>query len=281
VQASAWIYDHVPPGSTITSEIWDDGLPILVPPAHPGPSLGLTAAGHAIDPGQYVNVPLDLYAEDTPEKAAQLVQQLTTADVIVISSQRLLRSIPKLPDRYPMTTRYYRLLFAGQLGFKLAATFQTAPHLVGLTLSDAGADESFSVYDHPPVWIFVRQGSASSVDTLLAKLTQGIHLPAASTRSGSQKSLLLSPAAAQADAASPPLGVQFPTNSLPNRIPLVWWLVIIEFLGIFAFPLTFTMLPGLRDRGWGLTKLVGLLLIAYAIWLPALAPRQPKFAPLH
>jgi YYY domain-containing protein len=269
VQASEWIYDHVAPGAAVTNEVWDDPLPILVPPARSGPGLGLTAAGHPINPGQYIPVPLNLYDDDTPEKADQLAQALSTADVVVISSQRLLRSIPKLPDRYPMTTRYYQLLFSGQLGFTLAAHFENPPHLLGWTLQDSGADESFSVYDHPPVWIFVRQGPPRSTADLRAALTAGVTLPATSSRSGSQKSLLLSAADIAADNQSQALGVQFPLDSLPNRVPLLWWLLVVELLGLVSFPLAYFAFPGLRDRGWGLSKLVGLLVLAYVVWLPA------------
>ncbi len=269
VQASEWIYDHVQPGATITSEIWDDGLPISVPPAHTVEGVPETAAGYIIDPGQYRNLGLDLYAEDTPDKANTLSQQLASADVIVISSQRLVRSIPKLPDRYPMTTRYYQLLFAGKLGFTLAAHFENHPHLGPYTLDETTADESFSVYDHPPVWIFTHSGAPLTADQIHAALTDGIELPAATTRPGTSPSLLLDAKALAADNASAPLGIQFPADSLPNQIPLLWWFLVVELIGLVTFPLAYFAFPGLRDRGWGLAKLLGILVLAYMIWLPS------------
>ncbi|HEY7985134.1 MAG TPA: DUF2298 domain-containing protein, partial [Ktedonobacterales bacterium] len=269
VQASTWIYDHIAPRSAITLEVWDDPLPIQAPAARVVNGLPLTAAGHVIDPGQYSGVALNLYDPDTAPKAEQLAQQLASVDVVVISSQRLLRSIPKLPDRYPLTTRYYQLLFAGQLGFTLAAHFENPPHLAGFALDDTGADESYSVYDHPPVWIFTRQGPAPSASELLTRLTGGLTLPAASNRSGSQKALTLAPADAAADAQTAPLGTQFAPGTLANQIPLVWWLLLVELLGLVSFPLVSLALPGLRDRGWGVSKLAGLLLLAYLVWLPA------------
>ena len=270
VQASTWIYNTIAPHSVITSEVWDDPLPIQVPPARVGANgMGYTAAGKPIDPSEYGNIGLNLYDSDTQQKAAQLAGSLAVANVIVISSQRLLGSIPKLPDRYPMTTRYYRLLFSGALGFDLAAQFSTSPHLGPLTFSDSGADESFSVYDHPPVWIFVRSGAGLTQDQLLAELTQGIDFNQATNRSGSQKPLLLSSQNAAADAQSPTLAAQFPANSLPNQIPLLWWLLVVELLGLINFPLTFAIFPGLRDRGWGFSKLVGLLLLAWLVWFPS------------
>ena len=270
VQASQWIYNHVPAGATLTNEVWDDPLPVLVPAARTDASgTGYTAAGHTIDPGQYTQVGLNLYDADTQDKAAQLASQLASANVVVISSQRLVRSIPKLPDRYPMTTRYYDLLFSSNLGFHLAAHFENHPNLFGFTLNDTGADESFSVYDHPPVWIFVRTGSGLSASQILARLTNGVSLPATANRSGAQKSLLLPSADQKADMQSRPIGVQFPANSLPNSIPVIWWLFVIELLGLITFPLTYSVFPGLRDRGWGLSKLLGILALALLTWLPA------------
>jgi YYY domain-containing protein len=102
-----------------------------------------------------------------------------------------------------------------------------------------------------------------------AVLTQTVRLPATSQRPGSMKSLLLDPAQVAANNASAPLGVQFTANSLPNQIPLLWWLLLVELLGIVSFPLAFVVFPGLRDRGWGLAKLLGLLVLAYLVWLPS------------
>jgi YYY domain-containing protein len=270
VQASVWIYNHVPAGSTLTNEVWDDPLPIEAPPAHvDAQGVGYTAGGAVINPSEYQQIGLNLYDDDTQQKADQLAQSLASANVVAISSQRLLKSIPKLPDRYPMTIRYYDLLFAGKLGFKLAAHFDNHPNLLGIALDDSGADESFSVYDHPPVWIFTREGAGMTQAQLTQALTNGLFLPAASHRSGSQKSLLLTSQNASANSQSQPLGVQFPANSLANSNPVIWWLLIVELLGIVSFPLAFSAFPGLRDRGWGLSKLLGLLLLSWTVWFPS------------
>lgn len=270
VQASQWIYDHVATGAVITSEVWDDPLPIQVPAARTAANgQRYTAAGALIDPGRYGNIGLDLYADDTQAKAATLASSLAAANVVVISSQRLIGSIPKLPDRYPMAIRYYHLLFAGDLGFHLAASFDVAPHLGPLTYGDSGADESFSVYDHPPVWIFTRDGAGMSQTALLTALTQGVDFNQVTTRSGSQKPLTLSPQNAAADAQSPTMAAQFPTDSIANRFPLPWWLLIVELLGLVSFPLAFVVFPGLRDRGWGFSKLLGLLVMAWLVWFPS------------
>jgi YYY domain-containing protein len=270
VQASTWIYDHVRPSATLTYEVWDDPLPMLVPPMHPGGiGDGLTAAGHVIDPGEYQQLGLNLYDSDTTTKAQQLATTLASADYVIISSRRLLDSIPLMSDRYPMTTRYYQLLFAGQLGYQLAAHFTAHPNLFSITYDDYGADESFSTFDHPPVWIFQRTGPGPSAQQIQDLLIGDFTLPPAYERLGSERPLLLSSTQTQANSQAEPLGVQFPANSLPNTIPVLWWLLFVELLGLFAFPLAYLAFPGLSDRGFGLSKVVGLLALGWMVWLPA------------
>src|SRR5205085_3960011 len=115
-------------------------------------------------------------------------------DAITMATDRLDKSIPRLPFRYPLTIHYYQLLFSGQLGFHLAAQFEVHPNLLGITLDDRGADESYSVFDHPTVRIFVRDNPYPyTSEQLLDKLLQGVQLPASgATLSGSQHPLLLS-----------------------------------------------------------------------------------------
>ncbi len=45
------------------------------------------------------------------------------------------------------------------------------------------------------------------------------------------------------------------------------WLAVIEVLGVIAFPIAFVTLRPLRDRGYSVAKPLGLLLMAYPVWL--------------
>ncbi len=45
------------------------------------------------------------------------------------------------------------------------------------------------------------------------------------------------------------------------------WLVTVEIIGLAAFPLAYFLLPRLADRGYGLSKALGILLIGYAAWI--------------
>jgi hypothetical protein len=58
-----------------------------------------------------------------------MISWLTQSDYLVLSSNRLYGSIPRLPLRYPMTSEYYRALFDGRLGFDKVAEFSSYVNL--------------------------------------------------------------------------------------------------------------------------------------------------------
>ena len=259
VQASRWIYQHLPSGNgqpvkTITYEVWDDSLPLNVD-------------GHS---ATYNFVGLPLYDDDTPQKATFLAQTLAKADAVVIASNKLYPdSIPRLPARYPLSNRYYQLLFNGGLGYHLAAVFQNSPNLFGIHFDDSGADESYSVYDHPTVHIFLPDANRLSAPEIDVRLLQGLTLSPTSNLTGTQKSLMLTPAQIADNQSMPPLGQQFLLDSIANQNPLlVWWLAL-EALGLLVFPIVALLFRNFRDRGLAFSKTIGLLLLGYLIWLPA------------
>ncbi len=148
VQATRWILTTIPAGSTIAVEHWDDRLP-------------LTGSE------RYRMIELPLYnLPDDEKKWLQIDSQLRQSDYIVIASNRLYAPLQKLYDCtryracYPRTARYYRQLFTQKRGFTLIKSFQASnprgstPGVVGGLLQP---DESFTVYDHPIVYIFEKQ----------------------------------------------------------------------------------------------------------------------------
>lgn len=174
IQASLWMYQHLAPRSVLTYEQWDDPLPVAIAGYDPSEFVQLV---YPDAQGQPVTG-LDLYGDDTLAKAQLLARVLPTVNAITMPTDRLDKSIPRLPARYPLTIHYYQLLFSGQLGFHLAAQFENRPHLFGITLNDSGADESYSVFDHPTARIFVRDTPYPYTSAqLLQKLLQGVQLP--------------------------------------------------------------------------------------------------------
>ena len=123
IAASRWIYDNVPIDSVVANEHWDWGLPLRVDDRG-----GVTDG--------FIGITMALYDEDTPEKRTELLTWLDQADYIFLASNRLYASIPRLPERYPLTTEYYRALFAGELGFELVGEFTSYPTIGPFTFPD-------------------------------------------------------------------------------------------------------------------------------------------------
>jgi YYY domain-containing protein len=267
IQASEWIYQHIKPGSVLTYEQWDDPLPFPVgnnspyiyPQATYKDSSGQTQTG------------LDLYDDDTVQKAQTIASMLAQTDLITMATDRLDKSIPRLPARYPLTIHYYQLLFSGQLGFHLAAEFSDRPNLFGIVLNDSGADESYSVFDHPTVKLFERDNPFPyTAQQLYQKLMAGVQLPAPGAGlSGAQKPLLLSSQQIAQDQQSPSFSVQFPPDSVTNKLPILFWWLLLLALGLCAYPIVFLAFYGFRDRGYIFAKTVGVLLFAFFGWMLA------------
>jgi len=174
VQASTWIYNHTKPHSVLTYEQWDDSLPVAIGQKDPSEYTQLVYTNLY---GQQTTG-LGLYDDDTMAKAQLLAKLLPQVNAITMPTDRLDKSIPRLPKRYPLTIHYYQLLFSGQLGFHRAKQFENHPHLFGITLDDSGADESYSVFDHPTARIFVRENPYPyTSQQLLQKLLAGVQLP--------------------------------------------------------------------------------------------------------
>lgn len=134
IAASYWMYQHIPSGSTILTEAWDDGLPVPLP---------------GRSPTQYKEEQLDMYALDNQAKITYLAEKLSHSDYIAINSRRIYGTLTRLTDLYPITSKYYTLLFAGKLGYTKVGTFTSYPQLFGITINDDSSEETFQVYDHP------------------------------------------------------------------------------------------------------------------------------------
>ena len=167
VAASQWLYRDVSPGGTLAVEHWDTALPLPV-----------EVDGRRASPTEYTYQTLPLYDEpDDTVKWENLATDLAVSDYLIIASRRLYGSIPRLPDRYPVATRYYDRLLSGGLGFELVGEYTRGPAwlnprlppLPGAAPAFLHPDESFVVYDHPRAFIF-RNAGRLSADELLQRL---------------------------------------------------------------------------------------------------------------
>lgn len=270
LQASRWMFTNIPTGSTLANEHWDDWLPI-------GGLDGKTSYG---DQGMFKSVEMANYEDDNPAKLDKMVTNLSQADYIILSSNRLYDSIPRLPVRYPMTSRYYKLLFSGQLGFERVAEFTSYPTFLGIQFPDQVAEESFSVYDHPRVQIF-KKTSAFNADHVRQLLSQGIvwesvvHLtPLEASRK--QATLNLSNAQeALYQKVAQWSSAEINTSSWGSHLPVVAWFLVFQIIGWLAVPVTSLTFKKYADRGYLFSKPIGILLVAWAAWLIASVKLAP------
>lgn len=259
IAASRWIYENIPPGSHIANEHWDDGLPLRID--------GKDGFGA----GWYVGHEIQGYAEDEPAKLVQLVDTLDATDYIMITSTRLYKSIPRLPMRYPMMTRYYEKLFAGELGFELIKTFTSYPNLGPIQFNDDEAEEVWTVYDHPKVLIF-KKTSDYSHTRVYQILSEGIQwdeikrlwpIQAGSWKNG----LVYDERTWEVQKTGGTWSSIFNRNSLSNKWPVLFWLLAVEVIGLLSLPLTYAFLRHMADRGYIFAKSLGILSLTWVTWM--------------
>ncbi len=268
VQASEWMNANVPAGAIIlTDNHWDEGFPNL---------------------GRYQVSQIPMYDGDTTNKMSELARDLSRAEYLISYSDRPYGSIARVSERYPLSSRYYRLLFSGELEYEVERAFTSYPQLLGvafvddtfsrpglpvpeplrgyrpapLTLNLGQADQNLIDYDHPKVLLFRNVGRLSQ-DELLTRL-----LPS-STSARRPLGLMLSQEEAKAQQAGGTWSQLFQRDSFANRFPLLTWLFLIESIALVTLPLAFLLFSPLPDRGYLLAKPLGILLITYPPWLLA------------
>ena len=174
-QASEFICNNIDSNKILSSEIWDDSLPLN---------------SSSCFSKSYQHQELSLYDSESTQKWQTINQKLEQVDYLVLSSNRLWGSIPKDSKRYPITTSFYQNLFDRKTDFQLLKKIYSYPGFYlpflkkciiigpsdypykdnsnnyfeidnncsypGIYFRDDIAQESFTVYDHPQVIIFSR-----------------------------------------------------------------------------------------------------------------------------
>lgn len=235
---------------------------------------------------------LQVYWDDNEEKLNRYVDILNQTDYIFIPTNHQYSQITRLPERYPLTTLYYRELMGcpaemeiipcyyeaqpgdheGRLGFELVEVFETFPKLGPIEINDQYAEEAFTFYDHPKVFIFKKSDNfniAQVKSTLgTVDLTKAVHL---GPRQFDDYSTLMLPADTLAKQRAGGTWSQlFDYDWVQNRYPvlgLVIWYLFILILGLAVYPIIRLALPGLADKGYPLSRALGLVLFGYLAWI--------------
>lgn len=258
---------------------WDDGIPYRLD--------GYDAYGGIYKAG----LNFEMYWPDNQEKYERFLSVLDEADHVFITSSRQWGSLPRVPERYPLSTEYYRNLlgcpmestiewcynvaqpgmFRGNLGFDLVAIFTSPPSIGPWSVNDQPSEEAFTVYDHPKVFIFRKSAEYDprQVREILGavNLSQVVHVTP--KQADSFPANLLLPSYRWAEQVTGGTWSRlFARDTESNQIlvTLVWYLSV-AILGFVTYPIVRYALPGLSDRGFPLIRTVGLLLLSYIVWL--------------
>lgn len=272
-------------GSTQAKESsWDDPLPVGLYGLSPYDyHTGLFRTEHNFE----------MYWDDNAEKLQRFLGNLDQADYIFISSNRQWGTTTRVPERYPLTTAYYRNLlgcpedkdilwcyrvaepgmFQGKLGFELVKVEQSDPNLGALRFNTQFAEEAFTVYDHPKVLIFEKQADydAARVREILQAVDLSTVIHVTPRQAGKGPGTLLLPADRLAEQrAGGTWSALFPAQAWVNRWPglgAVAWYLALSLLGWAVWPLVRLGLGTLPDKGYPFVRLAGLLLLANLTWL--------------
>lgn len=245
------------------------------------------------------------YPVDEAIKRDSILTSLEMGDYLSITSNRFYDGVDRNRLRWPLSSEYYDLLFAGELGYDLVATFDEHFELGPLAVADQHlpsydspewfdeleADEAFHVYNHPAVFIFQKRADYDHelVEALLTNIPiTRINEIGASAEPGADlvgvvywtsleadqatTAFMMTPEQRAINTAGGTWSERFDSSSplYTNQVlgVAVWWLVMIGY-GLAAWPLLFAAFPGLADRGYGFAKLIALLLISWSAWVAA------------
>ena len=151
VVASKWLW-KLPQGTVLANETqWDEALPVIVRLASDEPYRWPQHSNH------FKFVDLDVTQPDTVPKARHIASSLAKSDYVIVSSGRQRDVLPRMRERFPLMTAYYRLLAADELCFRSVWLRDHGYPLPFFRLDDKWAQEPWRVYDHPIVEIYAKR----------------------------------------------------------------------------------------------------------------------------
>ena len=256
-------------------EHWEEGIPNI--------------------PGFDMHQKLPMYENDNSSKFSTVARLMSQADYFVLYSNRLAATIPRLPDRYPISSRFYEMLFNGELGYEVVYSSVRVPSFLGVVYWDdpyarvsfgvpAGyvqprgtvynwdwfgwADESFTVYEHPHAIVFKNVEKVSQIK-LLGRLYRDGHPDDFNRVLTGGVGLMYDEDEAEIQRSGDSWNTIYFLRNLPNEWAWLVWLLAVQLLSVSAVPLTYLVFRPLTDRGYLFSKPLGLLIVATIAWLLA------------
>ena len=137
IAAWDWMVPRLTAGDGVAVEPADVGPPYWIPSATP-----VTAQM------------LPLLDISSPAKIVKMAKVLADSRWMIVASRRHYSVLPRLSGRFPEMCPYYSALWSGKLGYQLVASFRRRPALPPVLDPTGQAEETFTVFDSPQVFIF-------------------------------------------------------------------------------------------------------------------------------
>ncbi|MGE0806095.1 MAG: DUF2298 domain-containing protein, partial [Burkholderiaceae bacterium] len=251
----------------------------------------------------YRGLDLLMVGDDDEAKRQRLLDVLDDSEWLVVPNNRFYAAMQWNPLRFPLSIAFYDALFDGSLGFERHRVVSSMPRLAGLTIADQvlprdgegvtprrGAmawapEEAFSVYDHPTVFVFrkthdyARERAERIFAPLdLATVDQALQAPPQTAgrltwstydARGAPDGLLLAAAETAAPLHPADAHEAFPRGTLQMIAAVLLWYLCSLVLGLIAWAWLAPACAGLADRGYGISRVMGLVLPASLAWLLA------------
>ncbi len=233
--ASRWLEQVVQPGQTVAWEHWDEHVRLEV---------------------RCEQVELPSYElPDDRSKVEEWCRRLERADWVVLTSNRVRRSILANPERYPRTGRLYRLLLAGEAGFEPLTRVHREPGILGLRSPVQMADESFLNYDFPQVVILRRVEPVSADD-----LSRRVERPLPFLEG-------LGPGAVERRLVDPLPSMPARPGTVRQLVDLALWVLTFLAGGLAAWVLLLPLLRSWPDAGFGPALVTSWIVPPWILWL--------------
>lgn len=211
----------------------------------------------------FVEIKLNMAETDDEVKYRRLVDVLSKADYFVISSNRFYDAQSRVLRRFAMSHEFYNRLFDGELGYSLLNTFRRGSNVLGIQfphdvlptdnlpdwMNELEAEEAFTVYDHPAVFVFQNAGFERYMFPNYSPVSAG-------------------------EPTFTPQTLPAPTYELATRpqtdddvvFALLLWTFGFVLLGWVAFPLMYRMFPSLPLAGFPVGRALSWLLLSVIPW---------------
>ncbi len=232
--AGEWLAEMVRTDQVVAFEHWDE-------------TIGLPGVAR-----------IDLPSYDLPDdgdKVRRWGEILEQADWVVLTSNRVRRTVLVNRDRFPRTGRLYKLLLTGEAGFEPVSRAERRPCLFGLTRPVQLADESFLNYDFPRVVILRRVGEVD-----VSRLVERTARPLPFLEQ-------LGPVELDRLAVDPLQQLPWSPGKIDQAIQLVLWLVVFVGLAAATWSILLPLVRSWPDAGLGLSLVTGWMLPAWILWL--------------